>query len=57
MEGEALGALPIGDPGDARAAPVWPGSWLEGARPGQRQRMEGRAGPARPEATGGSRIR
>ncbi|SCW69416.1 hypothetical protein SAMN02927924_02207 [Sphingobium faniae] len=57
MEGEALGALPLGDPGEARAPLAWTGSWLEGARPGQRRRMEGRAGPARPEATGGSRIR
>ncbi len=57
MEGEALGALPIGDAGNARASLVWPGSWLAGTRPGQKQRMEGRTGPARPEATGGSRIR
>jgi hypothetical protein len=28
MEGEALGALPIGDAGNARASLVWPGSWL-----------------------------
>ncbi|WP_323810045.1 hypothetical protein [Sphingobium baderi] len=57
MEGEALGALPIGDPGAARAPLAWPGSWLAGTRPGQTQRMDGRAGAARPEAAGGNRIR
>ncbi|MCC4231722.1 hypothetical protein LL253_03340 [Sphingobium soli] len=56
MQGEALGALPIGDGGGADG-PQWRGPWGMGVRPGLGVRVDARAPAIRVAARMGSKIR
>jgi hypothetical protein len=56
MQGEALGAQPIGDGGGADL-PQWRGPWGMGVRLGLGVRIGARAPAIRVERTRGSKIR
>ncbi len=55
MQGEALGAQPIGDGGADRSG--WSGPWGMGVRPGLGVRIGARTPAIRVERTRGSKIR
>ena len=55
MQGEALGAQPIGDGGADRSG--WSGPWGMGVRPGLDVRIDARAPAIRIAAKMGSKIR